>query len=48
MSVLLHFVSRMIPVPQTMFGINTGGSFVYGIAGNLNAYILLLILILFS
>lgn len=35
MSVLLHFVSRMVQVPPTMFGINTGSSFVFGIAESL-------------
>lgn len=35
MSALLHFVSRMVEVPQTMFGIQNGGSFVFGIAESL-------------
>lgn len=35
MSVLLHFVSRMIHVPSSMFGISSGGSFVFGIAESL-------------
>lgn len=32
MSSLLHFVSKMVPVPSTMFGTQLGGSFVVGIA----------------
>lgn len=36
MSALLHFVSRMVEVPQTMFGLNSGGgSLVFGIAESL-------------
>lgn len=35
MSALLHFVSRMTPVPQRMFGFSNNGSFVFGIAGNI-------------
>uniref|UniRef100_A0A182NBS4 Dymeclin n=1 Tax=Anopheles dirus TaxID=7168 RepID=A0A182NBS4_9DIPT len=35
MSALLHFLSRMSPAPQTMFGFGTGGSFVFGIAESL-------------
>lgn len=34
-SALLHFVSRMVEVPQTMFGLQSGGSFVFGIAESL-------------
>lgn len=34
-SALLHFVSRMVEEPQTMFGINSGGSLVFGIAESL-------------
>ncbi len=33
MGSLLHFVSRMVEVPQNMFGISSGSSFVFGIAG---------------
>lgn len=33
MGALLHFVSRMVEVPQNMFGISGGSSFVFGIAG---------------
>lgn len=32
MSALLHFVSRMVEQPPTMFGIHGGGSIVYGLA----------------
>ncbi|XP_075166013.1 dymeclin [Haematobia irritans] len=32
MSALLHFVSRLVEVPQTMFGSSSAGSFVFGIA----------------
>lgn len=35
MSALLHFVSRMVEVPSTMFGAGHSGSFVYGIAESL-------------
>lgn len=35
MSALLHFVSRMVEQPQTMFGIHSGGSLVFGIAESL-------------
>lgn len=35
MSALLHFVSRMVEVPSTMFGAGHTGSFVYGIAESL-------------
>lgn len=35
MSALLHFVSRMVEEPPTMFGINSGGSLVFGIAESL-------------
>lgn len=35
MSALLHFVSRMYEVPQTMFGIHPGGSFVFDLAESL-------------
>ncbi|XP_031616769.1 dymeclin isoform X2 [Contarinia nasturtii] len=35
MSALLHFVSRMVDEPTTMFGINTGGSLVFGLAESL-------------
>ncbi|TMW41326.1 hypothetical protein DOY81_013593, partial [Sarcophaga bullata] len=35
MSALLHFVSRLVEVPQTMFGSSTAGSFVFGIAESL-------------
>lgn len=35
MSALLHFVSRMVEMPHTMFGIQSGGSFVFGIAESL-------------
>ncbi|XP_037949456.1 dymeclin-like [Teleopsis dalmanni] len=34
-SALLHFVSRMVEVPSTMFGSSTAGSFVFGIAESL-------------
>lgn len=35
MSALLHFVARMVEQPPTMFGLNSGGSIVYGIAESL-------------
>ncbi|XP_037038750.1 dymeclin isoform X1 [Bradysia coprophila] len=35
MGSLLHFVSRMVEVPQNMFGISSGSSFVFGIAESL-------------
>lgn len=35
MSALLHFVSRMIQSPPSMFGISSGGSYVFGIAESL-------------
>ncbi|KNC27216.1 Dymeclin [Lucilia cuprina] len=35
MSALLHFVSRLVEVPQTMFGSSSAGSFVFGIAESL-------------
>ncbi|EDW47019.1 dymeclin [Drosophila sechellia] len=35
MSALLHFVSRMVEVPHTMFGSSSAGSFVFGIAESL-------------
>lgn len=36
MSALLHFVSRMVEAPQTMFGVHSGGgSLVFGIAESL-------------
>ncbi|XP_013105108.1 dymeclin [Stomoxys calcitrans] len=35
MSSLLHFVSRLVEVPQTMFGSSSAGSFVFGIAESL-------------
>lgn len=35
MSALLHFVSRMVEEPATMFGINSGGSLVFGLAESL-------------
>lgn len=35
MSALLHFVSRLIEAPQTMFGIQPGGSFVFELAESL-------------
>ncbi|XP_062548369.1 dymeclin isoform X1 [Armigeres subalbatus] len=35
MSALLHFLSRMIQAPSTMFGFGSGGSFVFGIAESL-------------
>lgn len=35
MSALLHFVSRMVEVPQTMFGLPSGTSFVFGLADTL-------------
>ncbi|XP_058821899.1 dymeclin-like isoform X1 [Topomyia yanbarensis] len=35
MSALLHFLSRMMQVPSTMFGFGSGGSFVFGIAESL-------------
>uniref|UniRef100_A0A7G3AUS1 Dymeclin n=1 Tax=Lutzomyia longipalpis TaxID=7200 RepID=A0A7G3AUS1_LUTLO len=35
MSALLHFVSRRTQMPQSMFGVNSGGSFVFGIAESL-------------
>lgn len=35
MSALLHYVSRMVEVPHSMFGTSSGGSFVYGIAESL-------------
>lgn len=35
MGSLLHSVSRMVEVPQTMFGITGGSSFVFGIAESL-------------
>uniref|UniRef100_A0A1L8DAT7 Dymeclin n=1 Tax=Nyssomyia neivai TaxID=330878 RepID=A0A1L8DAT7_9DIPT len=35
MSALLHFVSRRTQIPQTMFGLTSGGSFVFGIAESL-------------
>lgn len=36
MSALLHFVSRMVEAPQTMFGLHSGGgSLVFGIAESL-------------
>lgn len=35
MSALLHFVSRMVEEPPTMFGINSGGSIVFGLAESL-------------
>lgn len=35
MSALLHFVSRMVEAPQTMFGVQSGGSFVLDIAESL-------------
>ncbi|KAL5286763.1 DYM family protein [Megaselia abdita] len=35
MSALLHYVSRMVEMPHTMFGATSGGSFVYGIAESL-------------
>lgn len=35
MSALLHYVSRMVEEPQTMFGIHSGGSLVFGIAESL-------------
>lgn len=39
MGALLHFVSRMVEVPQNMFGISSGSSFVFGIAGeNINDF----------
>ncbi|XP_067630358.1 dymeclin [Eurosta solidaginis] len=34
-SALLHFVARMVEVPQTMFGSSSSGSFVFGIAESL-------------
>lgn len=34
-SVLLHFISRMTPVPATMFGMTSGASIVVGIAESL-------------
>lgn len=38
MGALLHFVSRMVEVPQNMFGISSGSSFVFGIAGKFSFY----------
>ncbi|XP_053693826.1 dymeclin isoform X2 [Sabethes cyaneus] len=35
MSALLHFLSRMMQAPSTMFGFGSGGSFVFGIAESL-------------
>lgn len=36
MSALLHFVSRMVEAPQSMFGVHSGGgSLVFGIAESL-------------
>lgn len=35
MGSLLHSVSRMVDVPQSMFGITGGSSFVFGIAESL-------------
>lgn len=35
MGALLHFVSRMVEVPPTMFGFNSGGSLVFGLAESL-------------
>ncbi|XP_016940379.1 dymeclin [Drosophila suzukii] len=35
MSALLHFVARMVEVPNTMFGSSSAGSFVFGIAESL-------------
>lgn len=35
MSALLHFVSRMVQAPTTMFGLSSSGSFVFGIAESL-------------
>lgn len=35
MGSLLHFVSRMIEVPATMFGQPAGGSYVFGLAGTI-------------
>lgn len=35
MSVLLHFISRMTPVPQAMFGMGSGASIIIGIADSL-------------
>lgn len=35
MSALLHFVARLVEVPQTMFGSSSAGSFVFGIAESL-------------
>lgn len=35
MGALLHFVSRMVEVPQTMFGLPSGSSFVFGLADTL-------------
>lgn len=35
MGALLHYVSRMVEVPQTMFGLPGGSSFVFGLADTL-------------
>lgn len=35
MSALLHFVSRMVEEPPTMFGFHAGGSLVFGLAESL-------------
>lgn len=35
MGALMHYVSRMVEVPPTMFGITGGSSFVFGIADTL-------------
>lgn len=35
MGALLHFVSRMVEVPPTMFGLPSGSSFVFGLADTL-------------
>lgn len=35
MGALLHFVSRMVEVPATMFGLSSGSSFVFGLADTL-------------
>lgn len=35
MSALLHFISRMVEKPQAMFGINSSGSLVFGLAESL-------------
>lgn len=35
MSALLHFVSRMVEEPPTMFGFHSGGSLVFGLAESL-------------